>query len=761
MLRQEGSYRFLHDRVQEAAYELIPEGERATAHLRIGRLLAAHMKPEAIGEYVFEIAGQLNRCTALITSAEEREQVAELNLIAGQRAKQSTAYASALTYLIAGRALLPEDPWERRHELTFALEFHRAECEFLTGALAEAEARLAELARRAATLPDLAGVIRLQMELFTAEDRSDRAVEAALDYLRHVGHTWSAHPTQEEVGLEYERMWLQIGDRPIEALIDLPRMADPVACATMDVLTALAPPALHTDGNLLCLALCRMLNLCLEHGNSDASCEAYALLGVALGPYFGDYRAAFRFGQLGLDLVEKRGLDRCKARVYMVFGSHGIPWARHVRTGRPLLRQAFDAAQQAGDLTFASYSRTHLISNLLASGDPLGDVQREAEVGLDFARQARFRSIIDRITGQLQLIRTLRGLTSIFGSFNDAEFDEGRFERHLEADPRLAIAACWYWIRKLQARVFSGDYIAAVAAAAKAERLLWTSPAVFERSEYHFYAALAHAALCDAAPVAERASHREVLGAHHRQLQTWAENCPENFDNRALLIAAEIARIDGDEPVAMRLYDQAIRSARASEFVHNEAIANEFAARFYASRGLETITKAYLRDARYGYLALGGRLRKYGNSTICILDLRAGELPPGLTGTIGTPLEHLDLATVIKVSQAVSGEINLGKTARHPHADRARAGGRRARAAHSIASGRTADRGAKPGSTEIRSPCIRATNRLVRRCCRRPCSTMSFTRAIASFSTMPRRRTRFPRIPSYSSATQDPFSLCR
>ncbi len=412
VLRQEGSYRFLHDRVQEAAYRLIPAGERATEHLRIGRLLAAHTKPEAITERVFEIASQLNRCAALITSSEEREQVAELNLIAGQRAKQSTAYASALTYLIAGRALLPEDAWERRHELTFALEFHRAECEFLTGALAEAEARLAELARRAATLPNLAAVTRLRVELFIAAGWSNRAVEAGLDYLRRVGLTWSANPTQEEVRQEYERMWRQIGDRPIEALIDLPRMAEPVACATMDVLTALAPPALHTDGNLLCLAICRMANLSLEHGNSDASCYAYVLLGVAVGPYFGDYNAAFRFGQLGLDLVEKRGLDRSKARVYMVFGSHVNLWTRHVRTGRPLLRHAFDAAQQAGDLTYAAYSRTHLITNLLASGSPLGEVQREAEAGLDFVRQARFGLIVDRITGQLQLIRTLRGLTA-------------------------------------------------------------------------------------------------------------------------------------------------------------------------------------------------------------------------------------------------------------------------------------------------------------------------------------------------------------
>ena len=193
---REGAYRFLHDRIQEAAYALIPEGERAAEHLRIGRLLAARTPPEAIEENVFEIVSQLNRGAALIASGEERERVAELNLIAGRRAKASTAYASALTYLTAGAALLPADRWERRHELAFALELNRAECEFLTGALAEAEARLAELASRAVSLPDLATVTRLRVDLFMTLGRSDRAVAVGLDYLRRVGIAWPAHPTQ-------------------------------------------------------------------------------------------------------------------------------------------------------------------------------------------------------------------------------------------------------------------------------------------------------------------------------------------------------------------------------------------------------------------------------------------------------------------------------------------------------------------------------------------------------------------------------------
>ena len=658
--RLASAYRFVHDRIQEAAYSLIPEESRAAAHLRIGRLLVSHTPPDKREEAIFEIVNQLNRGAALITSREERGRLAELNLLAGQRAKTSTAYGSALTYLTAGVTLLTEDDWEGRHELVFALELNRAECEFLTGALAEAEERLLMLSSHAGRLVDFAAVTHLRVELFTTLGRADRAIEVCLDYLRRVGVDWSAHPTKQDVRQEYECLWRKIGSRSIEELVDLPLMADPEWRATMDVLTAVLSPALFTDENLSCLVICRMANLSLEHGNGDGSCVAYVGLGTILGPQFGDYRAGFRFGKLGLDLVEQRGLRRFEARVYLIFGHRVIPWTQSIRTGRPLVRRAFEAANKLGDLTFAAYSRDNLITNLLATGDPLGDVQREAEAGLDFARQTRFGLVIDRITTQIRLIRTLRGLTPMFASFNDTDFDEGRFEQHLEEEPRLAIAACWYWIRKLQARFFAGDYTSAIAAAANAERLLWTSPSFFELAEYHLYAALTRAALCDAASAAERIKHLEALAAHHRQLRVWAENCPENFLNRAALVGAEIARIEGRALDAMDLYEQAIRSARANGFVQNEAIAYECASAFYRARGLDQFADLYLRNARYGYLRWGadGKARQLDE---LYPHLRHETGVPGPMSTIGAPVEHLDLATVIKISQAVSGEIVLEK----------------------------------------------------------------------------------------------------
>src|ERR1700756_2403673 len=386
IVRLEGAYRFVHDRVQEAAYSLIPAHQRAGAHLRIGRLLVAHTPPEKREEAIFEIVNQLNRGAPLITARDESEQLAELNLIAGKRAEASTAYSSALTYLVAGAALLTEDSWERQHELAFALDLHRAQCEFLTGARAEAEQRLTALAGRVVTMVERATVTCLRADLYMTLDQSNRAVAVGLDYLRHLGIDWSAHPTEEEARCEYERIWSQIGGRTIEEFVDLPLMSDPVSLATLDVLTKLGPAAFFTDFTLHSLVVCRAINLSLEHGFSDGSCPHFEWLGAVAGACFGDYHAGFRFGQLGYDLVEKRGLKRFQARTYNNFGVQVLPWAKHLKASRDLLRRAFEAANQMGDLTFAAFACSNLDTNLLAAGDPLIEVQVEIERSLEFAR---------------------------------------------------------------------------------------------------------------------------------------------------------------------------------------------------------------------------------------------------------------------------------------------------------------------------------------------------------------------------------------
>jgi PAS domain S-box-containing protein len=539
----------------------------------------------------------------------------------------------------------------------FALELHRAECEFQLGELLAAETRLTMLSARASGPVDQAGVVCLQIELYTSLDQNDRSVDVSLAYLHRQGIDWSAHPTEEEARREYERVGSLLGQRQIEELIALPLMSEPRIAAVVNVLSGVMTAALVTDAHLTALVTCRLVNLSLEHGHTEASCYGYVCLGLVAGPHFGDYQAGFRFGQLGYDLVERQGFGRFRGRVCVSFAVLIIPWTRHLRTATELLRQAFDAANAVGDSRSALYSCENLVANLLATGRPLAEVEREAEHGLAFGRRARVGLVAEVTSTELASIRNLRGLTTTFGRFDHAQSDEREFERQL-AGAGLPFFAFLYWIRKIQARFMAGDYAAAVEASENAQGLSWTMPFLFQAAEAHFYGALSHAASCDAASSEAYGQHFQALTTHHQQLEAWMENCRENFENRARLVGAEIARLEGRELEAERLYEAAIQSARENEFVQNEALANELAARFYASRGLDRIARTYLRDARDGYRQWGadGKVRQLEAQYPFLAEEHRVSSP---TRTVLTPVEHLDLSAVLKVSQAVQGETNL------------------------------------------------------------------------------------------------------
>lgn len=660
IFRSNASYRFLHDRVQEAAYSMIPQDLRAQTHLRLGMLLVAHTPVEKQEEAIFEIVNQLNRGSHLITSVAERENVAGLNLIAGRHAKTSAAYASALTYLRAAGVLLAAETWEHNYPLMFSIECLMAECELLTGDMSTAENRLACLADRARNRHDYCVATLLRIRLCTALDQNDSGLDVFLAWLRRDGIIWPKHPTREDAMREYERIWMLLGSRRIEELVALPLITDPDVLDTLDVFTEAVTTSNLFDENLSSLVVCRMVTLSLEHGNCDASCFAYVWMAIVAGPRFNNFRDGFRFAQLGYDLVEKRGLMRYQARTYLCVGALVMPWTGHPAAGRGLIRRAFDTAWRLGDLTFAGYSWNTSITLCLAVGDHLAEVQKEAEDGLAFSRMARVRLVTAACSAHLGLIRSLRGLTATFGLMDHDGYSELESERHLAGNPILALAEFYYWCRKLQARFFAEDYASAVDAEQNAQRLLWSSTLNFESAEFRLYGALAHAAAWDIAPSDRKAKHIEALTAHYKELETWAEHNPATFENRAAIVGAEIARIEGRALDAQDLYEKAARSARTHGFVHNEAVANELAGRFYAARGLGRIADTYLRDARNCYVRWGadGKVRQLDR---LYPQLRGDSRASDLTGTMLASVEHLDLATVTRVSEAVSGEIVLEK----------------------------------------------------------------------------------------------------
>ena len=653
----DSGYRFLHDRIQQAAYSLIPDDHRADIHLHIGRVLLASMAADQLTERLFDVANQLNRGAARLIERHEKAQVATIDLRAGRKAKESAAYTSASVYLAAGMSLLDDQDWDSQYELTFAIWRERAKCELLSGNFEKAEQLILELLQRSASKFDQAAVYRLKVLLHTVKSENAQAVATALSCLRLFGIDIPAHPTREQVEAEYETVCQNINWHQIEGLIDLPLMGSPEQQAAMRVLSTLLGPAYFTDFHLFCLLVCRMVIVSTQHGMCGASALGCAHFGTILGPVFHHYSEGYRFAKLACDLVDKEHFV-ARQEVHFAMGIVAV-WTQPISTAIDFMRTTFRNAVERGDLIFACYGMFQAVYGLLLRNDPLDAVWQESESALAFAREAKYRDAVDIIRSQQHFIATMQGRTTSFSTFKDHQFDEATFEAQL-TDGRMSFTIVWYWILKLKARFLSGDYAEALAAADTMKPLVSAAGAQIQLLDYFYYTALTVAALYDNATADEQNKWRELLTAHREQLHEWADNYPPTFGDKYALISAEIGRLEGRDTDAMRLYEQAAQLARENGFVQNEGLVHEVAARFYAARGVKTIAHACLREARRCYLRWGafGKVRQLEQLHP---HLRDAPVPASPTATIGAPVGQFDVESVLKAAQAVSSEIVLDK----------------------------------------------------------------------------------------------------
>ncbi len=656
LLSDGDSYQFLHDRVQQAGYSLIEGDQRSAVHLRIGRLLLAHTPQESVGEHIFEIVNQLNLGASGITDADEKCRLAALNLKAGRRAKASSAWQPAARLLSLGLEQLGPKSWETDHDLTYALHFELAESEYLSARHEDAERLMRLLLDKGESKTCKAQIYRMKVDLHCTRSEMQKATDTGLEGLRLFGIDLPPHPSWEQVQEEYEEVQKNLGGRPIEALLDLPLMTDPDMRAAMSILGVLWGPTPNIDANLAALHVGRMVNICLQYGNTDAATMGYACWGTTLLNTFHQYREGYRFVKLSYDVMAKHGFIAYEAKLYYCLELISV-WVDGVPKAIDLVKKGFLAGVERGDLAIACYCCNHLVTLLLAQGAHLKEVYEEAERRLAFVRVARFQDVVDIICNMQRYVQNMRGLTRSFSAFDDDHFDEGSFEGGFTSE-RTACVIFWYWILKMQARFMSGDHAEAMSAAQRARDMLWASPpAHVQIHDFHLYSALLLSAVYEEASPEEQREYDGRLSAHRAQLKEWAESCPGSFLASYALVSAEGARLEGRVLEAIELYEQAIRAARENGFVQNEALGNELAGRFYLGRGLTTTAKGHLREAHACYVHWGadGKAQQLEQLYPDLLEQKA----PAVTATFTATPQQLDIFSITKASQSISSEIVL------------------------------------------------------------------------------------------------------
>jgi predicted ATPase/signal transduction histidine kinase/DNA-binding response OmpR family regulator len=652
MLLDETGYRFLHDRVQEAAHALTPPAERPARHARIARRLLAHLTESEREARVFELAAHLQQGAALLDDPAERRSAAAVLLAAGRKAQAATLYGAACQALAAGIALLPADPWTQEPELAYRLHRHAAASEYLAGRFAAAHALLDAAGPHARNATERLELNDTRLNLHLTEGAIFKAGEVALASLRDMAIDLPPHPSAAEVQATYDEFLALLGERPVESLIDLPAMTDPAMQGAMRGLEILLPTAFYTDHRFLALHICRMVCLSIRHGNAPASIHAYVVFGWVLCGYFGEIALGDRFGLLGQALMERLGERRYRPLVLLQRRNIG-EWSRPLAEPIALARQGFDVAVEQSDLGFACYHGQHLVSALFCSGAPLAEVDEEAERRLDFVRRIQFTDIVDCLRGVQQVARSLRGRTASLATLDDAGFSEATLEAQLTPE-RMPMLIGWYHAFRLVAHSFAGDPARALEAAEAVQPHLWAIRNFIQFHDVCLHHALALAARFDSADATTQAADLATIEGLHAHFVHWAAANPVTFAPSEALVAAELARLRGLAFEALQGYERATAAARRAGFVHLEGLAHEVAARCCQARGLASMADAHDVEAHDAY-------RRWGaDAKLRQIEARHPQLGRTLVeaaAPLGASALHLDALALAKASRAISGQI--------------------------------------------------------------------------------------------------------
>jgi PAS domain S-box-containing protein len=663
-------YRFTHDRIQQAVYSLIPKDERQAVHWRVGHLLLRSIPPEEHEERIFDIVYQLNRGRGLATDTAECMKLARLNLLAGRRAIESAAYEAALSYIETGVELLPTTCWHTHYDLTLALYQEYAQVQYLNGHFEQAEALFDLVLEQAQTSLEKAQTYNIKMILYTSLGHLPEVIDAGLKGLALLDMQIPAVPAQAALDHEIAEVRALMGNRTIIDLLNLPNATAPDHLARMRLLGDILIAAWWTTNKpLYFLVSLKMVHHSLLSGNTETSAFGYVWYGVVLGSGLGDYRAGYEFGELALRLNERFHNVQLMAKVNLVFGAFVQFWRFHLKKGLKFLKRGYQVGVEVGDLLWAGINGYAAIYTMLVEGDELDEVYQESQRYLEFARKTQQIIPVNMLTVSQQFILSMKGLTRAPGSFTDNNYNEEHHIKEIKESEAIR-PVFWYYKIKLQALYLFGHYSEALKIALDLDRLIEEGAAFgnVTMPEHYFYYSLTLAALHPTAPPADQGHIWQVLTRNQNRLQSWAYSCPENFRHKYLLISAEMRRLEGAEQEARTLYEQAITSAHENHYQQNEALAHELAACFYLTLEIDMLARYHLLAARTGYMKWGATAKvkaldkRYPHLLNDAADMVSSRqmTTSSLLNTSGNTSDlNLDLATVIKASQAISREIVL------------------------------------------------------------------------------------------------------
>ncbi|MEH2191832.1 MAG: AAA family ATPase [Nostoc sp.] len=669
-------YKFLHDRVQQAAYSLIPDNQKQLMHLKIGQLLLSVMNEREKEEKIFEIVNQLNKGVDLIVLETEREKLAKLNLAAAQKAKSATAYVAAIEYATKGIELLTASCWQQHYDLALALYSLAAELTCLSGYFRQMEQIVDEVVQNARQLLDKVKVYEVRILAYVAQSQQPKAIKTALSALKLFGVSFPEKPTNADISESLQQTQDVLKEKDLEDLLELPEMKDLKALAEIRILATVTAAVYQAVPELLPLIVCKQVRLSVAYGNAAVSAQAYAWYGVILCG-IGEIDLGDRIGELAMGLLSRFESREFKASTINMVYPFVKPWKHHIQDSLAPLLDGYHSGVETGTLEYAAYNAYNYCSLSFFLGKDLSILEPEMKVYSQALAQLKQEVAHNYLRIFYQSVLNLLGQSKCPWEIKGVVYDEEiMLPKHKQANDLYAMGTLY--INKLILCYFFNEWEKAIKVAVDAKQYLNGVSGCFMIPVFHFYDSLTHLAMLPNAQGREDNSLPQEVIDNQKKLKEWANHAPKNHLHKFYLVEAERYRVLGQMYEAMDYYDRAIASAKANAYIQEEALSNELAGKFYLQWGKEKLAQAYMQEAYYCYARWGAKAKvadlehRYPQLLAAIIQQRQPSITP--SDTIFAPVfrstetsssssitESLDLATVLKVSQTLSDEIELEK----------------------------------------------------------------------------------------------------
>ncbi|HEY0136742.1 MAG TPA: AAA family ATPase, partial [Nannocystis sp.] len=665
---------FIHDKVQEAAYLLVPAAERPAVHLRIGRLLRARLALDD-RQGLFDVVNHFNSAAALLVDPDERLDIAALDLLAAEKAEESAAFAGALRYLELGATLLPADAWDHHYELALAYATRTGVMQSLCDLHDPAIATLVACYAHARGRLDQTAVRRMIMNVQVLKNDLLAALDEGLVALRAFDIHLPPFPDDDALAAELQATLAllelhfarTLGPDPaartdeamLAALTDLPALHDPELAALQDVMQEMFAPCYFLATNNFGITVMKLVQNALLHGTSRHSLYAYVNFGTYLCATL-DVERGYLFGRAAVRLDQLQPDNKSQSMLNNMWGAFVQHWKEPYARYKETLQQGLHVGLETGQYIWAFYNTVNSNTNSLLRGAPLADVLAESRSYMPMWRLDKFNAITWMVGAIAQIAHNLSNPVAEPHRLQGEWIDVSTI--YAEAK-RINSRASMFFANFYQVLlgVFQGAHLHTARLCDDTDPSIVGIASWHGNPAYHFYAGVSYAlALAELAPedAETRARWHANVVTYAARVAAWADLCPPNLRHRDLLLHAELRRLEGDPTGAAELYDAGIAAAASGGFLQDEALGNELCGRFYASLGKQTIARAYLAEAQRRYARWGA------SEAVARLEREWSQLLPREPGRRAVTHRdsvnvELDVGSVLKASQALSGEIVL------------------------------------------------------------------------------------------------------